>query len=390
MNDEERRTAKDAWAAFCRTIETTGLTALDDVLTDDEVDLAEGLRHLARMSTLTLFGSFENKDSAHPYFWPALDPHRKMGGDNPQGLYLSAPINGTDTFVVRGTRGSARWVSMILGRAGTPPFGNARFLPDLEVAPDGTFEVVVSPEPHPGNWIESDPASATLLVRQFFGTPDDVTPMELTIENRSRGHEEPASLTLAASIAALRRATGMFAAMVPMMQGELLDKGGAKNTFTTDIGAPTSTSGGVPGGNAVTARFAIEPDEALLVEVVPPTPCAYWDAQVGNGWYESFDYRHRFSGLTCEGAHLHDDGGITLVLASRDPGVVNWLETAGHREGHLAVRWQLSDGNLPLPRTRVVPVDDVAALTGLPRVDAIERAAQRAALARSFATRFLP
>lgn len=388
--DDQRQAARDAWSGFCRALETTGLAALDDVLTDDEIDLAEGLRHLARMSTLTLFGSFENKDSAHPYFWPALDPHRKMGGDNPQGLYLSAPINGTDTFVVRGTRGSARWVSMILGRNGVPSFGNARFLPDLVVADDGTFEVVVSPEPHPGNWIESDAASATLLVRQFFATPDTVAPMQLTIENRTRGDEEPAPLTVATSIAALRRATGMFSTMVPMMQGELLDKGTAKNTFKTDIGDPTSTSGGVPGGNAVTARFALEPDEALLVDVTPPVPCAYWDVQVGNGWYESFDYRHRFSGLTCEGAHLHQDGSVTLVLAGRDPGVVNWLETAAHREGHLAIRWQLSDGNLPLPRTRVVHVDEVATITGLPRVDAATRAAQRTHLARSFATRFLP
>ena len=92
--------------------------ALAKTLTHDEVDLAEGLRHLTRMATLVSLGSLENKDSAHPYLWSALDPHRKMGGDNPQGLYLSGPINGTDTFRLRGTRGSARWVSIILSQNG--------------------------------------------------------------------------------------------------------------------------------------------------------------------------------------------------------------------------------------------------------------------------------
>ena len=81
-------------------------------------------------------------------------------------------------------------------------------------------------------------------------------------------------------------------------------QGRAEEPFKTDVGDPTSTSGGVPGGNAVTARWALEPGEALLVRVMPPTPCAYWDVQVGNGWYESFDYRHRFCGLTCDGVTL--------------------------------------------------------------------------------------
>ena len=55
--------------------------------------------------------------------------------------------------------------------------------------------------------------------------------------------------------------------MVPAMQSELIAKGTAKNRFATDIGDPTSRAGGVPGGNSVTARWALEPSHALLVEV---------------------------------------------------------------------------------------------------------------------------
>lgn len=392
--DAQLETATAAWRDFCRTLEATGSAALAKTLTHDEVDLAEGLRHLTRMATLVTMGSLENKDSARPYLWPALDPHRKMGGDNPQGLYLSGPINGTDTFRLSGTRGSARWVSIIVSQNGPPPFGNALFLPDLKLDDDGTFTVLISPESpgaseaQPGNWLRSDERSAGLLVRQFFATPDDVEPMVLTLENLSDSNAFAAPLELERVVAGVRRATGMFAAMLPMMQGELLDKGSAKNAFETDIGDPTSTSGGVPGGNAVTARWALAPDEALLVTVTPPTPCAYWDVQVGNGWYESFDYRHRFSGLTCDGVAYNADGSVTLVVAERDPGVANWLEAAGHREGHLAIRWQLSDGNLPIPHTQVVTVERVAEATALPRVTADERAAARRRLAESFDARF--
>ena len=386
--DDRLEAAVSAWRDFCRALEATGTEALAATLTDDEVDLAEGLRHMARMARLVTMGSLENHDARHPYLWPALDPHRKMGGDNPQGLYLSGPVNGTDTFRLRGTRGSARWVSIIVGQTGPPPYGSALFLPDLQIDDDGTFEVLVSPEPRPGNWLRTDATSTGLLVRQFFATPDAVEPMELALENLGTGEALPEPLSLDVVVSGLRRASGMFSAMVPMMQGELLAKGGALNSFATDVGDPTSTSGGVPGGNAVTARWALEPDQALLVRVAPPEPCAYWDVQVGNGWYESFDYRHRFSGLTCEAAELEADGSLVLVVSEHDPGVANWLEAAGHRQGHVAIRWQLSEGNLPVPDTRVVPVGDVAELTGLPVVDAGERARRRAELRRSFAARF--
>ena len=373
-------TAIEAWTRWCDTLERTGTTVLREMLTADAIDVAEGLRHLERMSALALFSACENMDDAHPYFWTALDPHRKMGGDNPQGLYLSAPINGTDVFVVHGTRGSARWFSAIVQRspaarlAGAPAFGDALFLPDLHLDADGRFELLVAPEGHGPNWVRTDEYSSTLLVRQFFGAPDDVELMELEIENVTRGAEVPSVLAVDDTVVGLDRATRTFEFLLPLFQGEMREKEGWINAFTTDVGAPTSDAGGVPGGNTVVARWRIEPDDALIVTVVPPQPCAYWDVQVGNVWYESFDYQHVFSGFTCENAHLDDDGSVTFVIADRDPGTANWLEAAGHREGHIALRYQLSEGNLPIPATHVVSVGEVASLTGLPAVSPAERA----------------
>ena len=134
---ENLYTATGAWREFCRALETTGVDALAKTMTKDEIDLAEGLRYLTRIAGLAAFSSMENLDSAHPYLWAALDPHRKMGGDNPQGLYLQAPINGTDTYRLRGDRGSARWVSIIVSQDGLDRFGEALFLPDFEFDDDG-------------------------------------------------------------------------------------------------------------------------------------------------------------------------------------------------------------------------------------------------------------
>ena len=404
MTDDQWRqqleAATQAWRDWCAALADAGAEALGNTMTHDEVDLAEGLRHLARMARLTTISTFENTDGADPYLWRALGPDLKMGGDNPQGLYLSCPINGTDTFRLSGTRGSAIWVSVIVGRgpgaraAGLPPFGEAVFASDLTVSDDGTFELWASAAPPEGaargNWLPTDEHSSRLVVRQFFGTYETVTPMDLRIDNVTHSlHPRPA-LTVDGAVASLRAAAGSFGAMVPMFQGEMLAKGGDRlNQFATDIGDPTSTSGGVPGGNAVTARWHLEPDEALLVHVTPPDPCPYWDVQVGNGWYESFDYRWFFSGLTCEQAVVNADGSVTLVIADRDPGVANWLEAAHHREGHVAIRWQLTD-TLPIPECTVVKVDEAAAVTGLPGVSPVDRAEQRRALHEAFDRRFRP
>ena len=375
--------ACEAWREWCAALERTGLAALEQTLTHDEIDLAEGLRYLTRIARLALLSGMENDDAQHPYFHRSLGPTLKMGGDNPCGLYLSAPVNGTDTYRIAGTRGSADWVSFMAQRShdcfahGLGVFGDAIFMTDLQVAPDGTFEMFLSPQAHTGNWIETDRFASMLIIRQFFGDWDDVRPMDLTIENLSRGGEVKSALSLDGAVGQITRSAQMFSLYVPAMQFEMQSKGGTVNAFATDIGDPTSNYGGVPGGNAVTTRWRLAADEALVAHVRPPTPCPYWDVQVGNLWYESWDYRHFFSGLTCSQAALHDDGSVTIVVSERDPGTRNWLETAGHREGHMAVRWHLTEGQLPLPDCKIVKIDEVAAVTSLPAVTADERRAQR-------------
>ena len=50
---------------------------------------------------------------------------------------------------------------------------------------------------------------------------------------------------------------------------------------------------------------------------------------------------------------------MRFVIAHRDPGVANWLDTAGHRHGTVGVRWVGPDVADVLPATRVVKVDSL-------------------------------
>ena len=62
-------------------------------------------------------------------------------------------------------------------------------------------------------------------------------------------------------------------------------------------------------------------------------------------------------------AQKKPDGSVTIVLAHRDPGVANWLDTAGHRLGTLCFRWVGAKETVH-PRTRVVKVGDLRAEAG--------------------------
>ena len=53
---------------------------------------------------------------------------------------------------------------------------------------------------------------------------------------------------------------------------------------------------------------------------------------------------------------LEADGSVRFVIAHRDPGVPNWLDTAGHDVGTVGVRWVGPDVVDVLPTTRVVKV----------------------------------
>jgi hypothetical protein len=44
---------------------------------------------------------------------------------------------------------------------------------------------------------------------------------------------------------------------------------------------------------------------------------------------------------------------VRLVVAHEDPGLPNWITTAGHTQGTMCFRWVRADAH-PVPSTRVV------------------------------------
>jgi len=76
---------------------------------------------------------------------------------------------------------------------------------------------------------------------------------------------------------------------------------------------------------------------------------------------ESLDYRYHTIHTNKHLAHHEEDGSIRLVVSHRDPGLPNWLETAGHTSGTMCFRW-IRAVERPQPRTRLVKLSELRAL----------------------------
>jgi hypothetical protein len=124
----------------------------------------------------------------------------------------------------------------------------------------------------------------------------------------------------------------------------------------------------------VIGRFELEHDQALVLEFEPPKG-VYWSISLGNPWLETIHYGRHQSSLNGHQAVQDPDGRVRFVLAAQDPGVANWLDTAGFSNGAMLLRCVRTE-TAPVPDTRVVTVD--AVLSALPPETTMTSPAERA------------
>ena len=136
-----------------------------------------------------------------------------------------------------------------------------------------------------------------------------------------------------------------------------------------------------PGGNSHIwygfGRFALEANQALILEFDEPN-ARLWSVQwLLDPWYENPDLLNRFTGVVGAEAHVDGDGRVRVVFAGRDPGVPNWLDVSGYTRGLFVTRWiWCADG--PATRLSVTSLDALRdhLPADTPVVTGDERAAQ--------------
>jgi hypothetical protein len=148
-----------------------------------------------------------------------------------------------------------------------------------------------------------------------------------------------------------------------------------------DLNAPNAASLATGGGQETNIYsggvFELAAEEALLIEMTVPVTPAYCGFHLSNLWGESLDFANHQSSLNLFQAEVDRDGIYRYVIAHRDPGVPNWVDTTGSPEGFLTFRWTYSQPPEQLPATKVTKLGVADVATHLPagvrKVSAAER-----------------
>jgi hypothetical protein len=352
-----------AWAEFCQLPEKAGNVLLREELAPSTFDRGEGLRYLSRLLRAGLISFGEATGPTTPAF-RAMPELVKMGLDNPDNYYLSASVSGQHRYRIRGRRGSVHYLSFAAQNqnfaAREKITGGAGHLEDSELSldSDGRFEIIASQEEQPGNWLRMNPDTRQILVRQTFLDRLAERPVQVEIECLDADDPPPPldptrvpGQLLGSAMYAIGCAQWFYDWVIGFR------KQAPSNEFHLPALEDHLRMGGDPNIRMWLGFWELGADEALLIEATPPR-CHYWNLQLGNIWAESLDYHFRRTHINSGHVVLRDDGSFRLVVAHEDPGLPNWLDTAGHHHGTMGVRWVRADDH-PKPECRVVKLAEL-------------------------------
>ncbi len=360
--DPDTEALKESWRAFCDRLKAAGDAVFAEDVPKDALTRAEGARYLTRLVRAALETFVEFSDPAAPVLRRTVHETIKMGADNPDNWYENAPVHGDYVYRLSGTRGTVPYLSIATQQghygqgAGMPPAGFIE-AKDLALSADGRIELILSKEPRPGNWLKLPDAYGTLIVRQTFSDRTRETRAELELERLEPANAPAQSLSPAGITKGLQSAASLVNACAMIFPNWA--KGFRKHTNLLPRFDPQLSRmfGGDPNIAYYHSYWELGDDEALVIDVTPPA-CDYWNFQLNNYWMESLDYRVHDICINQAGARKNADGSVRIVVSHENPGVANWLDTAGHRFGTMCFRW-VRAAEHPVPKTRVVPLSEL-------------------------------
>ncbi|MGB9304697.1 MAG: hypothetical protein WCB92_13775 [Mycobacterium sp.] len=313
---------------------------------------------------------------AHP-----VDGHRipgsRWGIDNPDSVYRVIPISGDERYEIHGRVGEHRmtenYFTLWDANMGTVDVLNGR---TMAVDPDGSFTITVDANSANGrpNHVQTSPAAHEFYVRDVLLDWDRDDPNHFEVQRLggppvtpARTLDEQAEAT-AAMMAYFANFTGKLSHGVYKMPA---------NHF--NLAWSADKAGAMRNQVYVMGRFDLAPDEAFVVDL-NDGGAEYFTVPLSNIWGTTLDIVDRTGSLNKAQSVANEDGSYTYVISPVDPGVANWIDSDGLREGILTLRMAEFGETGPREdlgaRGRVVKLDRLdAEVPALQRVSAQERAA---------------
>jgi hypothetical protein len=353
---------------------------------------AEYHRQLAAHLSIGYFLYF-NGDPDHPD-WTPLFNQVQAAQPNPDDTYYWSSLRGDGTYRVYGDRGNVHMIMFTVANdlmGMSEPCGptlGVFDLAEMQIGADGAFEIILSrdrPPGYAGNWIPLDPRVNYILVRQRHYDWAHETGTRIAIEALHPAPPKPRM-----SIAETRAKLGELALFAQRLSrvffqyhNRLRDKGlinKVEHTSFADLGGGFFTKTGGQKQVYWQGIFEFGPGEAIIIDSDMPEKVGYWNIQVNDLLFNTVEYVYRQSSINGFQAALSPDGRLWAVLSVEDPGVANWLDTAGYYEGVVVGRW-LDFSSAPTPSMRRVRLSEVHSL--LPAHTPMVSPEQRAASIRA-------
>jgi hypothetical protein len=351
------------------------------------VDLATGFRHL-----LVLLGLGADQGLRSSEREPVLavkpsgvDAVYKWGMDCPDCIYTGAPLRAGESYRLWGNRGTARYVGL-QSMAGMASSANV-LLDELDLGPHGEVELTLSIDPRPGNWLPLAEDATQLVVRHFFYDWDREVASSLSIERIGPAAPQAARSSTDPRAVVARQLVALGDFVLANLEFFLqFSRPEQPNSFLPPLDG--TAMGAAAENRPVIGSWQLAADEALLLEVQPPEGL-YWSFSLGNPWWETIEYGSHQSSLNGHQVSVDEDGLVRAVIAHEDPGVANWLDTAGHSAGPVIVRYVRTE-DAPVPAVTLLSVGDLGSAlpVGTRRVTPDERSSvidrRRLAVSRRF------
>jgi hypothetical protein len=363
--DPQTRLASGAaWEQFCDALRDAGREILRDDCPGGERNLAEGHRYLLGLLVSGVQQATCLSDPLLPSFLRNPDSAAKWGAENADNQYLWTRISPDERYRIRGSVGSAFEVLFEV-KEGYMQLGDARNFATLDLAglsrdAEGRFELELGgagPSQPRANWLPLDPDARYVAIRVYYTdwADEDLAAFQIA---RVGNEGVPPELPSTAQTAAMLDSAGDWVAASTRVWNQWVRELRAAHR-PGYLAAARSYVGGADDIYYGNDLFRLAADEAMIIETELPD-ARYWSFQLGNLWFHSLDYANRQSSLNGQQVQIDSDGLVRIVVAHRDPGVPNWLDTSGHEEGLLQYRWIWTRDN-PQPRVRILPFEGVRA-----------------------------
>lgn len=361
---EQRIVSGKAWDEFCDTLKAAGAALNYPGAPQDAFSQAEGYRYLTRLTRAGLMAFVEHADPRAPVLHRVVHETVKMGADNPDNFYQTACISSDYEYRIHGKRNTVHYLGFgtqigHYGKGGGMPPSGYLEASQIELEDDDSFTLTLSCTPQPKNWLPMKEGSGTLIVRQTFLDRDTEQPADLIIERivPSGETQQPSKLTPHIMDEGLKSASTLVAGASILFAKWAKDFQSHSNTLPLFDPDKSTAAGGDPNIRYYHSHWALSQDEALVIDVLPPT-CEHWNFQLNNYWMESLDYRHFRIHTNKHLATYNSDGSVRIIIAHRDPGLPNWINTTGHESGTMCFRWIRAESH-PQPKTRVMKISDL-------------------------------